>query len=74
MTTYDIERPIFKTRDLADALGVSTEYVRRQVHDGKLNASVRRLSHHRHVLRFSLSDVRAYDKDAARRLEHRVAA
>jgi hypothetical protein len=69
MTTLDLEKPIFKTSDLAAVMGVSTEYIRRQVHDGKLHATTRRLSHHRHVLRFTLADVRAYDRDVAARLE-----
>jgi hypothetical protein len=60
---------MFKTSDIAAVMGVSTEYIRRQVLDGKLHATTRRLSHHRHVLRFSLADVRAYDKDVAARLE-----
>lgn len=65
----DPEKPIFKTRDIADTLGVSTEYVRRQVSEGRLHATVKRLSHHRHMLRFSLNDLRSYDPDAAGRLE-----
>jgi hypothetical protein len=70
----DPTKPIFKTRDIADILGVSTEYVRQQVHEGKLHATTMRLSHHRTVFRFTIGDVRDYDADAARRLEESWAA
>jgi hypothetical protein len=70
----DPTKPIFKTRDIADVLGVSTEYVRQQVRDGKLHATTNRLTHFRTVLRFSLDDIRSYDRDAATRLEKSNAA
>lgn len=70
----DPSKPVFKTSDIAYIMGVSTEYVRRQVRDGKLHASTRRLSYHRTVLRFSFNDVNAYDSDAALRLQQRYLA
>lgn len=70
----DPEQPMFTTRHIADAMGVSTEFVRRQVHEGKLHATTHRLSHHRMLLRFSLKDVSAYDPDVAARLERSIAA
>lgn len=64
-----VDRPIWKTSDIAAILGVSTNFVRQQVKAGKLHATVNRKFNHRTLLRFSLADVRAYDKDAAGRLE-----
>lgn len=65
---------MFTTRDIADIMGVSTEFIRKQVHEGKLRATVKRLSHQRTLLRFSIEDVRAYDADAAHRLAKSLAA
>ena len=67
MTTQD-QRPVFTTRDIADILGVSTNFIRQQVKAGKLHATVNRRFNRRTLLRFSIADVRAYDHDAAERL------
>lgn len=65
----DLDKPIFTTRDLADIIGVSTNFIRSQVTDGALHATTNILRDGRRLLRFSLNDVLAYDRDAARRLE-----
>lgn len=70
----DWDKPIFNTRDLADILGVSTNYIRQQVRDAKLRATVHIQRGPRILLRFSLNDVLDYDRDAARRLEQTNAA
>jgi hypothetical protein len=69
MRTLDPEKPIFNTRDIADILGVTTNFVRDQVKSGALHATTNRKHNARTLLRFSLNDVLAYDRDAARRLE-----
>ena len=74
MKRLDPDKPIFDTRDLADILGVTTNFVREQVKSGTLLATVNRKHNHRRLLRFSLNDVLAYDRDAARRLEKSSAA
>lgn len=69
MRRFDPEKPIFKTRDIADILGVTTNFVREQVKSGALHATTNRKHNHRTLLRFSLNDVLIYDRDAARRLQ-----
>ncbi len=64
----DPRTPVYRTKDIAQALGVTQEYVRQQVRDGKLHATVERLSRLRRVYRFSLNDVVAYDADLGSRL------
>lgn len=65
----DPEKPIFTTRDLADILGVSTDFVCDQVTAGVLHAETNIMrSSGRRLLRFSLNDVLRYDREAARRL------
>lgn len=64
----DPDKPIFKTRDLADILGVTTNFVREQVKADALHATVNRKHGRRTLLRFSLNDVLHYDRDAAARL------
>lgn len=70
----DPEKPIFNTRDLADILGVTTNFVRDQVKAGALHATTNRRHNSRTLLRFSLNDVLTYDRDAARRLEKSACA
>lgn len=65
----DPDKPIFNTRDLADIIGVSTDFIRDQVADGALHATTNIKRDGRRLIRFSLNDVLAYDRDAARRLE-----
>jgi hypothetical protein len=74
MSRLDPDKPIFKTRDLADILGVTTNYVRDQVIAGALTATVKRKHNSRTLYRFSLNDVLTYDRDAARRLERKSAS
>lgn len=71
--SVDLDRPMFTTRDVADILGVSTQYVRLQVRDGRLHATVARKRNHRTLYRFSLRDVRSYDPAAGARLEESAA-
>lgn len=65
----DPQKPMFTTRHLADILGVSTNFIREQVSEGALHATTNIARRGRRVLRFSLNDVLAYDREAARRLE-----
>lgn len=77
----DPEKPIFKTSDIADILGVTTNFVREQTCNkprsqcdcGALHASVNKPGARR-LRRYSLNDVLAYDRDAARRLERSAAS
>lgn len=68
MTELDRERPIFKTRHIAKALGMSQQFVRDQLDAGKMTAAVNRKFGNRRTIRFSWNNVNAYDSDAAQRL------
>jgi hypothetical protein len=68
------DKPLFNTRDLADILGVSTNFIRQQVKDGKLHATTNIQRGSRTLLRFSLNDVLNYDEDAADRLAENAVA
>lgn len=59
------ETPEYTTADLAELWGVSQGFVRDQVRDGKLCASVRLASGTRTIYRFSELDVSAYDPSPA---------
>lgn len=74
MSRLDPDKPIFTTRDLADIIGVTTNFVREQVRAGELHATTNRKHNRRTLLRFSLNDVLQYDRDAARRLEKSASA
>lgn len=80
MSRLDPDKPIFNTRDIADILGVTTNFVREQTcpkgcdvsDSGHLHASTNIKRDGRRILRYSLNDVLAYDRDVARRLEKDV--
>lgn len=73
--TFDPDKPIFNTRDLADILGVSTNFIRQQTDCRALHATVNKLlSSGRRLRRYSLNDVRTYDADAAARLARQKSA
>jgi hypothetical protein len=74
MSRLDPDKPIFNTRDLADILGVTTNFVREQVKAEALRASVNRKFGSRTLLRFSLNDVLAYDREAGHRLQKSATA
>lgn len=67
-TTIDATKPIFHTRDIADVIGCSLQYVRDQVKAKKLPCSFMQRGSKYNTYRFSLNDVRAYNADAAERL------
>lgn len=68
MTELDRDRPIFKTRHLAKALGMSQQFVRDQLDAKKITAVVNRKFGNRRTIRFSWNNVHTYDSDAADRL------
>lgn len=70
-TLIDPETPRYTTRHVADALGVSTNYIRYQVSKGALHASTNLEGEGgRRILRFSLTDVVNYDATAAQRIKY----
>jgi len=72
--TIDPEKPIFKTADIADIIGMTPQFVRDQVKAGLLRCSFQSKGSSYVTYRFSLNDVLAYDRDAAERLAKSRAA
>jgi hypothetical protein len=68
ITAIDPKKPIFQTRDIADVIGCSLQYVRDQVKAKKMPCSFQQRGSKYTTYRFSLNDVTAYNPDAAQRL------
>lgn len=73
-TPVDPEKPIYKTRDIAAALGVTTQFVREQVAAGLFPCAFKQKGSRYYTYRFSLNDIRRYNTDAADRVLRGTAA
>lgn len=65
----DPEQPIYTTKHIAEALGVTTQFVRAQVAAGLLHATTNRKHGKKRLLRFSLNDIVRYDHEIVDRVE-----